>query len=128
MSRVTFRQKLYPSNFQKHTFNYIQISIGQIKHFGHSLLLTSHHIFRHSSKPNDSIIKSSSNWSIIRKSKPKHKAPKFSNLPLQYKILTFKTSPKPNQIKFPKPYTHKHKISKFLIEKGKCKIPFEIVW
>ena len=33
--------------------------------------------------------KSSSNWSIIRKSKPKHKAPKFSNLPLQYKIPLF---------------------------------------
>ena len=59
-----------------------------------------------------SITKSSSNWSIIRKSKPKHKAPNL-----------------PNQTK---PYfqNHTHTHIKFLIhlEKGKCKIPFEIVW
>ena len=53
-----------------------------------------------------SITKSSSNWSIIRKSKPKHKAPNL-----------------PNQTK---PYfqNHTHTHIKFLIllEKGKCKI------
>jgi len=34
---------------------------------------------------------------------------------------------KPSHI-FKTIHTHTHKISKFLLEKGKCKIPFEIVW